>query len=170
MLTAPHLFSREPAIFKLARAAPRGDRRAMLGSLSGPPTPSYIHHRLNCYEFCFFFLFVGAVLRLAWSSGIFAGIALLPFLLLLLLLQLQLQLGAMVWPETRKACGCVPTSTAATDTSICMLRAQFLLCAARPNANVNVAWHLLAISTLASLIAASINMTPDGCSSRAVKT
>lgn len=54
MLTAPHLFSREPAIFKLARAAPRGNRRAMLGSLSGPPTQCYIHHGLNCYEFYFF--------------------------------------------------------------------------------------------------------------------
>lgn len=110
------------------------------------------------------------MLRLAWSSGIFAGNALLPFLVLLLLLQLPLQLGAMVWPETRKACGCVPTSTTATDTPICTLRALFLVCAARPNANVNVAWHLLVISTLASLIAASINMTPDGSSSRAVKT
>lgn len=157
------LVLREPAISKLACAAPRGNRCAMLGSLSGPLTPVHIHHSLNCYEFYFFYS-----LEPCW--GLLAAVAFSRVLLLLLLLLLQLQLGAMVWPETRKASWCVPTSTTATDTPRCMLRAQFLVCVVRRNANVTVAWQLLAFSTLASLIAASINMTPDGSSSRAVKT
>lgn len=160
MLTAPHLFSasrRYPSWH-----APRLEGTAARCSAVRRVRRHRFIFATACVATSFMFSVAGSA-QLARSGGIFAGTALL---LLPLLPPPPLQLGFCSGQKQGRPVDASPPPLATPR----RLRAQFLGCAARPSANVNVAWHLSAVSTSASLIAASINMTPDGSRSGAVKT